>query len=68
MVHSGVGTISGVGIGSTLTFSNPGVGITQIFIPTRTIYFPNHNLETGDSLIYSTNIGTSISVSNNGIS
>jgi len=64
----GVGTISGVGIGSTLTFSNPGVGITQIFIPTRTIYFPNHNLETGDSLIYSTNIGTSISVSNNGMS
>jgi hypothetical protein len=64
----GVGTISGVGIGSTLSFVNPGVGITQIFIPTRTIYIPDHNLQTGDSLVYSTNSGDSISVSNNGTS
>jgi hypothetical protein len=37
-------------------------------IPTRTIYLPNHNLNTGDSLIYSSNGGTRVSVSTNGIS
>jgi hypothetical protein len=64
----GLGTISGVGIGTTLTISNPGAGITQIFIPTKTIYIPNHKLETGDILTYSANIGSSIGVSTNGIS
>jgi hypothetical protein len=64
----GLGTITGVGIGTTLTISNPGAGITQIFIPTRTIYLPNHKLETGDILTYSPNIGSSIGVSTNGIS
>jgi len=62
----GIGTSFGVGIGTLIKFSNPGVGITQIFIPTKTIYIPNHELETGDSLIYSSNGGTEISVSNNG--
>jgi len=62
----GIGTISGVGIGSTLSFSNPGVGITEIFIPTRSIYIPNHNLQTGDSLVYSTNSGSPVSISTNG--
>jgi len=64
----GLGTIAGVGIGTTLTISNPGAGITQIFIPTKTIYLPNHKLETGDILTYSPNIGSSIGVSTNGIS
>lgn len=64
----GLGTISGVGIGTTLTISNPGAGITQIFIPTKTIYLPNHKLETGDILTYSPNTGSSIGVSTNGIS
>ena len=64
----GIGTLSGVGIGSTLSFSNPGVGVSQIFIPTRTIYIPNHNLETGDSLVYSTNSGNAISISTTGAS
>jgi hypothetical protein len=64
----GLGTIFGVGIGSTIFFSNPGVGITQIFIPTKTIYIPNHNLETGDKITYYSNGGTPISVSSNGIS
>ncbi len=62
----GIGTISGAGIGKTITFSNPGVGITQIFIPTKAIYIPNHNLNTGDELTYSLNSGDSISVSSNG--
>ena len=64
----GLGTTSGIGIGVTLIFSNPGVGITQIFIPTRSIYIPNHQLNTGDELIYSTNNGSVIGVSTNGIS
>jgi len=64
----GVGTISGVGIGTTLTFSNPGVGITQIFVPTKSIYLPNHKLNTGDKLIYNSNGGTRLSISTDGIS
>jgi hypothetical protein len=64
----GLGTAFGVGIGSTIVFSNPGVGITQIFIPTKTIYIPNHNLETGDKITYYSNGGAPISVSSNGIS
>ncbi len=64
----GLGTITGVGIGSTLIFSNPGFGITSLFVPTRSVYLPNHNLNTGDELIYSSNGGTPISVSVTGSS
>ena len=64
----GLGTISGVGIGTTISFSNPGAGITQIFIPTRTIYIPKHRLDTGDQLTYSSNGGVVLGVSTNGIS
>ena len=64
----GVGTTSGVGIGYTLSFSNPGVGLTQIFIPTKSLYIPNHNLNTGDELVYNTNGGGSIAISTDGIS
>ena len=41
----GLGTRSGVGIGTTIAFSNPGIGITQKFIQTKAIYIPNHGLE-----------------------
>jgi len=58
----GLGTTSGVGIVSTIYISNPGVGATQITIPTQSIYLPKHNLITGDSLTYSSNGGTSVSV------
>lgn len=64
----GIGTSFGVGIVSTIYFSNPGVGITQITIPTRTIYIPNHKLTTGSRLVYSSNGGTRVSVSTNGTS
>jgi hypothetical protein len=63
----GVGITSGVGIGTTLFFSSPGVGITQIFIPTKTLYFKNHNLKTGDKLIYNTGGGVGVKVSNDGL-
>ena len=64
----GVGTVSGIGLGTTVTFSNPGIGLTQIFIPVQAIYHPNHNLKINDVLTYSANGGTSLGVSTNGIS
>jgi len=59
----GLGT---VGIGTTIVFSNPGSGISSVFVPTKTIYLPSHNLRTGDQLVYNTNVGSGISVSTNG--
>ena len=53
----GLGTTAGVGIGTTISFSNPGAGATSIFIQTKAIYLPEHNLKTGDQVTYSTGIG-----------
>ena len=53
----GVGT---VGVGSTIVFSNPGVGVTQKFIPTQQIYLPNHGLSVNDRLYYNKQGGTPI--------
>ena len=64
----GLGTTSGPGIGYTLSFASPGVGNTQINIPTRSVYLPNHKLTTGTQLSYSFNGGSSIGISTNGIS
>lgn len=64
----GLGSSVGVGIGTTIYFSNPGSGITSKYIPTKTLYFENHNFKTGDQLTYSTNGGTAISVSTDGSS
>jgi len=64
----GLGTTSGPGIGYTLSFTNPGAGITQINIPTRAVYLPGHQLTTGIPLIYKSNGGTSVSISTDGIS
>ena len=61
-----LGTSYGVGIGSTLTFENPGVGNSSLFVPTRSIFLPGHNLVTGDKLVYSSNGGTAVSVSTDG--
>ena len=61
-----LGATSGVGIGTTLSLSTPGVGLTEIFVPTKTFYLPKHQLETGDKVTYSTNIGSGISVQNEG--
>ena len=63
----GLGTTSAVGIGTTIVFSNPGAGITQIFIPTKSIYISNHGLETGDLVTYSSNDGSPLVVSFTGI-
>ena len=53
----GLGTTAGIGIGSTLSFANPGAGLTQKFIPTKSLYFRDHNFKTGDQLTYSTGTG-----------
>ena len=58
----GLGTIASVGIGTTITFSLPGVGATQVFVPYQSIYLPNHNLKTGEKVNYSTNGGSEILV------
>ncbi len=58
----GLGTTAGVGIGTTISFANPGTGISEIFIPTKSIYIPNHKLKTGDQLTYSQNSGSGLIV------
>lgn len=61
----GIGT--NVGFGHTITFSNPGAGITSLIIPQKSIYLKNHGLNTGDEVVYKTNSGIGISVSIDGI-
>jgi len=58
----GIGTI--VGLGYTISFSNPGAGISQINVPQKSIYLRDHSLETGDELVYNTNNGIGITVFN----
>jgi len=62
-----LGTSAAVGVGTTISFSNPGAGTTQIFAPNRSIYLPNHNLNTNDVLTYETNGGSPIVISYTGI-
>lgn len=38
--------------GQTITLSNPGIGISEIFVPENSIYYPNHGFETGDKVSY----------------
>lgn len=61
----GVGTLVGTGVGSTIFFSNPGAGITQVFIENRGIFLPNHDLKTGDVVLYNNGSGQSIEVTTN---
>ena len=56
----GIGTSLGIGIGNTLTVSNPGAGLSEIFVGPREIYFPNHGLNLNDKLRYNLNGGSSI--------
>ena len=64
-----LGMSAGVGIGTTITFINPGSGTTNVFLPTQTLYLPSHGLKTGDELIYRLNSqDEGIGVSTAGIS
>ena len=58
----GLGSTAGVGIGSTIFFSNPGVGATYVTIPTKTLFIKDHGLQTGDLVTYSANGGSGIIV------
>ena len=60
----GVGTALGTGVGTTITFSDPGVGRTNIFIQPQQFYFPSHKLRLNDKVLYATNGGNSIQVWN----
>jgi hypothetical protein len=51
----------------TLSFANPGAGTSSLTVPTKTIYLPDHNLQTGDQIVYNTNGGSPVSISTNGI-
>jgi len=62
----GLGTISGVGIGSTIVFSNPGIGLSELFVKTKEMYLPKHGLKTGDKLTYSPNAGEGINIRQDG--
>ena len=61
----GVGTTAGPGIGTTVTIQNPGSGISQIFIPSRSIRLPNHKFKTGDKVTYQRNTGNNIGIATN---
>ena len=63
----GIASTAGNGVGTVVTFRNPGVGATSIFIPSQTIFYKDHGLKLNDKLSYSPNSGTSIGI-NNGVS
>lgn len=63
----GLATVASVGSGTTVSFSLPGIGATQVFVPYQAIYFPNHGLKTGDRVTYSTHGGSEINVTNGSI-
>ena len=60
----GIGTTTGNGVGTVVTFRNPGVGATSIFIQPQAIFYENHGLKLNDSLVYTANGGTSLGVWN----
>ena len=64
----GIGTSFGVGITSTLYFSDSGIGATYAIIPTRTIRLPEHKLNTNDRVIYKNYNNSPIFVATDGIS
>jgi hypothetical protein len=61
-----IASTHGVGIGNTIPLPNVSIGNTQIFIPSRSIYYKDHFINTGDRLVYSSNGGDPIKVSLDG--
>ena len=59
----GTGTARGVGIGTTISFTNVvSTGITQAFIPTQNLWFQEHDFQLNDEVVYKANGGTPILV------
>ena len=61
-----LGESAGVGIGSTIQYSFKVVGgaTTERFIPTQNIFLQGHGFKTGEKLLYSSDEGTTLQVSN----
>ena len=61
-----LGESAGVGIGSTVRYSFRVVGgaSTERFVPTQNIFLQNHGFKTGEKLLYSSDTGTTLQVSN----
>ena len=61
-----LGESAGVGIGSTISYSYRviGGGSTDRFVPTQNIFLQDHGFVTGDKLIYSSDEGNPLLVSN----
>jgi len=59
----GISTVTGTGVGKTISFSNPGSGVTSKFVLSQHLYLPNHGLITGDQVTYKVNGGDAISIS-----
>ena len=56
----GIGTTTGLGVGTTVSLNDPGIGATQRFLEPQTIYLPGHQLNVNDQLIYKNHGNTSI--------
>ena len=61
-----MGESAGVGIGSTIRYSFKVVGgaTTERFIPSQNIFLQDHGFQTGEKLLYSSDDGTTLKVSN----
>ena len=57
----GLGTAT-AGTATTITFSNPGVGLTQVRLQQQQFFYPDHGFELNTPLKYYTNGGTSLAV------
>ena len=60
----GTGITDTIGAGKTVVFSVPGIGGTQVFIPSQSIYIPNHKLSLNDEVVYNNFTGVAISAWN----
>ena len=56
----GIGTTTGLGVGTTVSLNNPGVGVTEVFLTPQSIRIPKHGLSLNDKVIYRPNGGTPI--------
>lgn len=63
----GVGLTYGVGIGVTISYVGAGNTTKNIFIPTKSIFIKNHGLNHGEKLSYSSNGGTDLQYSFDGL-
>ena len=57
----GLGTAT-TGTATTITFSNPGTGRTQVELQQQQLFYPDHGLSLNDPLKYCVIDGTSLEV------